>query len=175
MNKTLWIFVACTLAASATAAHAENTVEDKQLYKQALYTCGTKGYKAYRIPALVVTNTNNWGLYDVHGNAWEYCIDVQHKNYKGAPTDGNAWVKGGVVGDDGVASRVARGGGMRSTDRRVRGANRISKRQDVAIYYVGFRIVCEIPTPPLFPPSDPAPRLFQGLAAKANSCYASYR
>lgn len=56
MNKTLWIFVACTLTASATAAHAENTVKDKQLYKQALYTCGTNGYKAYRIPALVVTN-----------------------------------------------------------------------------------------------------------------------
>jgi formylglycine-generating enzyme required for sulfatase activity len=88
---------------------------------------------------------NHWGLYDMHGNAWEFCMDVLHRSYEGAPTDGSAWTRGGVVGEDGVASRVLRGGGMRSTDRRVRAAGRISKRQNISVYYVGFRIVCEIP------------------------------
>ncbi len=35
---------------------------------------------------------NAWGLYDMHGNAWEWCQDVWHSNYKGAPTDGSPWL-----------------------------------------------------------------------------------
>jgi formylglycine-generating enzyme required for sulfatase activity len=35
---------------------------------------------------------NAWGLYDMHGNAWEWCLDVWHSNYEGAPGDGSAWL-----------------------------------------------------------------------------------
>ena len=35
---------------------------------------------------------NTWGLYDMQGNAWEWCLDVWHSNYKGAPTDGGPWL-----------------------------------------------------------------------------------
>jgi len=38
---------------------------------------------------------NTFGLYDMHGNVWEWCEDVWHSNYQGAPTDGSAWVTGG--------------------------------------------------------------------------------
>jgi len=38
---------------------------------------------------------NAFGLYDMHGNVGEWCQDVWHKNYHGAPTDGSAWESGG--------------------------------------------------------------------------------
>ena len=52
---------------------------------------------------------NRWGLYDMQGNAWEWCLDVWHPSYEGAPTDGGA-----RAGDPGIPEiawrRVLRGG-----------------------------------------------------------------
>ncbi|MBM3860215.1 MAG: formylglycine-generating enzyme family protein [Verrucomicrobia bacterium] len=61
---------------------------------------------------------NAWGLYDMHGNVWEWCQDFYHGTYEGAPTDGSAWIEGGTT------NRVARGGSWYSSASYVRSAYR---------------------------------------------------
>ena len=79
-------------------------------------SCGD-GY-AYTAPAGSF-KANDFGLYDMHGNAWEWVQDVWHKNYQGAPRDGSAWVNGGDQ-----ARRVLRGGAWDFDPGSLRSANR---------------------------------------------------
>tara|TARA_R110000772_G_scaffold109602_4_gene212857 strand:- start:964 stop:2922 length:1959 start_codon:yes stop_codon:yes gene_type:complete len=52
---------------------------------------------------------NDWGLFDMHGNAWEWVQDCARNNYNGAPDDGSEWA--GSTG----CSRILRGGGWDSS------------------------------------------------------------
>jgi formylglycine-generating enzyme required for sulfatase activity len=62
---------------------------------------------------------NPFGLYNVHGNVWEWVEDVLHENYAGAPTDGSAWTTGGYQ-----TLRVVRGGSWDSMPVGLRSAYR---------------------------------------------------
>ncbi len=74
---------------------------------------GKKG--EYRRKTLPVKSfePNPWGLYQVHGNVWEWCEDLWHGNYNGA-----AWVTGGST------IRVLRGGSWSDNPRALRLADR---------------------------------------------------
>src|SRR5262249_48832802 len=65
------------------------------------------------------------GLYQVHGNAWQWVEDCWHENYQGAPVDGSAWVSGACT------DRVLRGGAWNSGPDSLRAASRrILERDD---------------------------------------------
>ena len=45
----------------------------------------------YKTQRVAQKRSNAFGLYDMHGNVWEWVEDCWHGNYSGAPIDGSAW------------------------------------------------------------------------------------
>ena len=74
---------------------------------------------------------NAFGLHDVHGNVWEWVADCRNESYRGAPSDGSAWLQGDC------SKRVARGGSWLRHPGRLRAAERAS---GVISNHVGIRI-----------------------------------
>ncbi len=102
------------------------------------YADGPRGlYRATTTDVGLFDGANGFGLYDMHGNVWEWCLDWWHDSYKGAPTDGRAWV---TAGDDGY--RVLRGGSWGNSPWYCRSANRGRARPDDSSNYFGFRVLC---------------------------------
>jgi formylglycine-generating enzyme required for sulfatase activity len=77
---------------------------------------------------------NAFGLFDMHGNVWEWVGDCWHKNYNGAPTNGTVW-SGGDCSD-----RVVRGGSWYDTSQFIRSGYRIEHPIGSRLDIKGFRI-----------------------------------
>jgi formylglycine-generating enzyme required for sulfatase activity len=82
---------------------------------------------------------NNFGLYDMHGNVWEWCQDDWHNNYEDAPTDGSVWLSS----KKSSGKKLLRGGSWYRNPDYCRSAYRY--HDDLAYPYdlnIGFRVVC---------------------------------
>ena len=108
------------------------------------YTYGGGAKEEYRGETTPVDHfgiANAFGLCDMHGNVWEWCLDHWHDDYEGAPNDGSAWLT-----DNEKARRVLRGGSWNHYPSICRCASRASNSPgSVFNYNIGFRVVCEIP------------------------------
>ena len=107
------------------------------------YGDGPKGeYKEQTTPVGQFP-ANAFGLYDMHGNVWEWCADDSHDNYVGAPTDGSAWVDSNEDSSTHSYTRL-RGGSWFHYPNTCRSAVRdFYDRRDDLNYTSGFRLVCD--------------------------------
>jgi formylglycine-generating enzyme required for sulfatase activity len=82
---------------------------------------------------------NAFGLYDMHGNVFEWCLDPWHESYEQAPEDGRVWLHGDP------SYRVLRGGGWRWVDSYSRSAYRRRFPPANGANDLGFRVVSDGP------------------------------
>ena len=99
------------------------------------YNDGPKGSSHGGTTRVGSYQPNPWGLFDMHGNVWEWTQDTVHDNYLGAPIDGSAWEQGGDK-----ARRILRGGAWLYQPRYLRSALRNGYSALLANDVVGFRV-----------------------------------
>ncbi len=135
-------------AGTTTPFHFGETITPKLANYNANYTYGAAPKGIYREKTTPVGSfdvANSFGLYDMHGNVWEWCLDDWHKNYEGAPTDGSAWFdeNNNLYQKSGRA--VLRGGSWFDNPGYCRSAYRnvnYGAERDVIFDIIGFRVVC---------------------------------
>ena len=87
-------------------------------------------------------SANAFGLYDMHGNVWEWVQDCWHDNYKGAPSNGDAWETSSQEKSQAeqCRRRVLRGGSWHNVRGYLRSAYRSADSIESTYFNFGFRL-----------------------------------
>jgi formylglycine-generating enzyme required for sulfatase activity len=137
-------------AGTTTPFHFGETITSELANYRANYTYGAGVKGTYREETTVVGSfkvANAFGLYDMHGNVWEWCLDDWHDNYEGAPTDGSPWFNDNDNNNlsQKQGNALLRGGSWFFYPTECRSASRLNDswaERDNFDNVIGFRVVC---------------------------------
>lgn len=119
---------------------ASDVYNDKR-YEAGAYNEGPTGvFRGKTTPAGTFL-PNRFGLYDMHGNVWEYSLDTGSANYADVPVDGSAHLSGPAD-----SQRILRGGSWSHNPAICRSAYRDSTAPDFSGWQgrIGLRVVCTV-------------------------------
>jgi formylglycine-generating enzyme required for sulfatase activity len=125
-----------TRAETTTPFWWGNTIATSQANYDGNFTYGGGARGEYRRQTLPVDSfePNSWGLFQVHGNVWDWMEDCWNGTYNNAPADGSAWTTGNCT------LRVIRGGSWSHSPSSLRSAKRDSASADIRVNSFGFRV-----------------------------------
>jgi formylglycine-generating enzyme required for sulfatase activity len=112
--------------------------DNKEMKWSGSYGRGNPGEYQEKTTPVGIFDANDFGLYDMHGNVWEWCADHYNSSYQQTPKDGSAWVNPTAEKN---SSRVLRGGSWLDDPYDCRSAYRYGYNAGVRIDYGGFRVV----------------------------------
>ena len=134
LSESEWEYAA--RAGTTGPFHTGETISTKQANYDGNYAYGDGFSGVYRNRTVPVGSfpPNAFGLYDVHGNVWEWVQDCWNGGYQGAPSDGGAWESGDC------SNRVLRGGAWNNAPWNLRSAGRYGNYSGDRNDFVGFRV-----------------------------------
>jgi formylglycine-generating enzyme required for sulfatase activity/uncharacterized protein with von Willebrand factor type A (vWA) domain len=147
-------------AGTTTPFHFGETITRELANYNAGYTYADEPKGEYRGQTTPVGQfpPNAFGLYDMHGNVWEWCLDPWHENYQGEPPrDGSVWDEDNndnryqslLISTKELLTdkryRVLRGGSWYFLPSYCRSADRSWYIPDLRDDYIGFRVACVSP------------------------------
>tara|TARA_R110002073_G_scaffold9242_8_gene47853 strand:- start:657 stop:1496 length:840 start_codon:yes stop_codon:yes gene_type:complete len=135
-SESMWEY-ACR-AGTQTPFHTGDRISPEQANFNGnfFYNDSVQGvYRGKTVP-VGTFSANAFGLYEMHGNVWEWCQDTWHGNYQDAPSDGSSWE------GSGCDFRLLRGGSWYINPDYARSSVRDRDFPDYRSSSVGFRVSC---------------------------------
>ena len=137
-SEAEWEYAARAGAAAAFSFGRVITTDDANFNGNYPYF-GDKGEYRRRTTPVASFAPNAFGLYDMHGNVWEWTADCWRPNHAGAASDG------APVTTSACTARVIKGGAWNSGGWRLRAAHRLPKPAGARENDIGFRVVRAAP------------------------------
>ncbi|ACC79381.1 SUMF1/EgtB/PvdO family nonheme iron enzyme [Nostoc punctiforme] len=129
-------------AGTTTPFHFGETITSDLANYDGRYSYGSERKGIYReitTPIGSLQVANFFGLFDMHGNVWEWCLDHWHENYNNAPNNRDS-----LRDSSDNQIHVMRGGSWRNDPYLCRSSSRLQKIASEMSNHIGFRIVCSL-------------------------------
>jgi formylglycine-generating enzyme required for sulfatase activity len=138
-SETQWEY-ACRAGTTTPFHYGETLNTDLANYDGShTYQKETSGIYRMATSPVGMFPPNLFGLYDLHGNVWEWCIDTWQIDYTNAPSDCLPWLS-----SDNINHSPLRGGAWYSTPEECRSGYRFLclAGRDIKFFGIGFRLIC---------------------------------